>query len=59
MQIVLYFYSKIKSTYEGKSKYDSNAIIIFAPKDSVESVKKAILHLVELAKKEEDSNPFK
>ena len=59
MEIVLYFDSKIKSTYEGKSKYDGNTINIYAPKDTVESVKKAILHLVELAKKEEDNNPFK
>ena len=59
MEIVLYFDSKIKSTYEGKSKYDGNTINIYAPKDTVESVKKAILHLVELAKKEEGNNPFK
>ena len=57
--IALQFDNKLKTTFDGKSKYNRQTVSIYVPKDSVESVKKAILHLVELAKKEEDSNPFK
>lgn len=55
----LVFKSKVKTTFQGESKYNSNSVILSVRKENVESVKKAILHLVKLAKEEEGSNPFK
>lgn len=53
----LVFKNKVKTTFQGQSKY-GNSVILSVRKENVEAVKKAILHLVKLAK-EEDSNPFK
>jgi beta-galactosidase GanA len=58
-KISVLFTSKVKKTYKGEVDYDYNNCFLTVPTGSVESVKKAILHLVELAKEEEDSNPFK